>query len=115
MRINFWIECFRLIKRVIDHVDYKGVREIMKACRDKAQRFPLNVNVTYLPQLNFIIMTDVVEEFRSNCPNGVHVLDHTHMLPLLNIRLCRSYDESLELVSHTLNSISRSLPYEREL
>lgn len=26
----FWIECFKLIKRIIDMVEYKGVREIMK-------------------------------------------------------------------------------------
>lgn len=28
---DFWVECFGLIKRIIGGVDYKGVREIMKA------------------------------------------------------------------------------------
>lgn len=27
---RFWIECFRLLKHIIDMVEYKGVREIMK-------------------------------------------------------------------------------------
>ncbi|XP_037947513.1 mediator of RNA polymerase II transcription subunit 23-like [Teleopsis dalmanni] len=49
---DFWIECFRLIKKVITQVDYKGVREVMKVCRDKAQSFPLNINVIYMPQLS---------------------------------------------------------------
>lgn len=29
---QFWIECFKLIRRIIDQVEYKGVREIMKVC-----------------------------------------------------------------------------------
>lgn len=28
----FWVECFKLIKKIIDLVEYKGVREIMKVC-----------------------------------------------------------------------------------
>lgn len=27
---HFWIECFKLIRKIIDLVEYKGVREIMK-------------------------------------------------------------------------------------
>lgn len=27
---DFWLECFKLLYRIIDLVDYKGVREIMK-------------------------------------------------------------------------------------
>ena len=27
---DFWVECFRLIRKIIGGVDYKGVREIMK-------------------------------------------------------------------------------------
>lgn len=27
---NFWVECFKLLRRIIDMVEYKGVREIMK-------------------------------------------------------------------------------------
>lgn len=27
---HFWIECFRLVRKIIDLVEYKGVREIMK-------------------------------------------------------------------------------------
>lgn len=27
---HFWVECFKLIRKIIDLVEYKGVREIMK-------------------------------------------------------------------------------------
>lgn len=27
---EFWIECFHIIKSILDTVDYKGVREILK-------------------------------------------------------------------------------------
>lgn len=27
---NFWVECFKLLRKIIDLVEYKGVREIMK-------------------------------------------------------------------------------------
>lgn len=32
---DFWIECFVLIRHIIGGVDYKGVREIMKASISK--------------------------------------------------------------------------------
>jgi mediator of RNA polymerase II transcription subunit 23 len=47
----FWIECFHLIRRIIGGVDYKGVREIMKGCREKANSFPENLNSSVLPQM----------------------------------------------------------------
>uniref|UniRef100_A0A182XM38 Mediator of RNA polymerase II transcription subunit 23 n=1 Tax=Anopheles quadriannulatus TaxID=34691 RepID=A0A182XM38_ANOQN len=47
----FWIEAFRLIRKVIGGVDYKGVREIMKCCKEKALSFPASVSVNILPQL----------------------------------------------------------------
>ncbi|KDR22950.1 mediator of RNA polymerase II transcription subunit 23 isoform X2 [Zootermopsis nevadensis] len=48
---DFWVECFRLIRRIIGGVDYKGVREIMKGCREKAQTIPARLNASVLPQL----------------------------------------------------------------
>lgn len=30
---NFWVECFKLLRRIIDMVEYKGVREIMKVSK----------------------------------------------------------------------------------
>lgn len=35
-------------------VDYKGVREIMKGCRDKIQTFPYNINLSILPQMQAV-------------------------------------------------------------
>lgn len=32
---RFWVECFRLVRKIIDLVEYKGVREIMKVCSGK--------------------------------------------------------------------------------
>lgn len=48
---NFWIECFTLIKKIIGGVDYKGVREIMKGCCDKAQSIPPLMNVAVVHQM----------------------------------------------------------------
>ncbi|XP_039763756.1 mediator of RNA polymerase II transcription subunit 23 [Pararge aegeria] len=48
---DFWIECFCLIRRIIGGVDYKGVREIMKGCREKAQTLPVRLNSSTLPQM----------------------------------------------------------------
>ena len=47
----FFIESFKLIKRLIGGVDYKGVREIMKGCREKANSFPSEMPTSILPQL----------------------------------------------------------------
>lgn len=47
----FFVECFKLIKKLIGGVDYKGVREIMKGCREKANSFPSEMSTSILPQL----------------------------------------------------------------
>lgn len=47
----FFVESFKLIKRLIGGVDYKGVREIMKECRKKANSFPPEFSTSLLPQL----------------------------------------------------------------
>lgn len=47
----FFVECFYLIKRLIGGVDYKGVREIMKGCREKANSFPNELPSNILPQM----------------------------------------------------------------
>lgn len=56
---NFWVECFQLIRKIICGVDYKGVREIMKGCRDKIQTFPYNINLSILPQM--LAVEEVIE------------------------------------------------------
>ncbi|KAF4521375.1 hypothetical protein B566_EDAN006964 [Ephemera danica] len=50
-REDFWVESFQLIRRIIGGVDYKGVRVVMKACREKAQSIPARLNASVLPQL----------------------------------------------------------------
>lgn len=50
----FWLGCFQLIRRIISGVDYKGVREIMKGCRDKMQSFPVNLSTGILPQIQSV-------------------------------------------------------------
>ncbi|XP_034947212.1 mediator of RNA polymerase II transcription subunit 23 [Chelonus insularis] len=48
---DFWVECFTLIRKIISGVDYKGVREIMKSCIEKAQTIPAKLNASVQPQL----------------------------------------------------------------
>lgn len=45
------MECFNLMRHIIGGVDYKGVREIMKGCREKAQTLPIRLDTGNLPQL----------------------------------------------------------------
>jgi mediator of RNA polymerase II transcription subunit 23 len=51
----FFIACFGLIKKLIGGVDYKGVREIMKGCREKANSFPVEMPTNILPQLMAVV------------------------------------------------------------
>lgn len=64
---KFWIESFRLIRKLISGVDYKGVREIMKGCRDKIQSFPQNISSNIAPQMQAV--ESVIEHIfdRSAC------------------------------------------------
>ncbi|XP_015604323.1 mediator of RNA polymerase II transcription subunit 23 isoform X1 [Cephus cinctus] len=48
---DFWVESFILIRHIIGGVDYKGVREIMKGCRERAQTIPARLNTSVQPQL----------------------------------------------------------------
>lgn len=50
----FFVECFKLIKKLIGGVDYKGVREIMKGCREKANSFPSELSTSCMPQMNSV-------------------------------------------------------------
>jgi hypothetical protein len=48
----FWTASFHLVRRVIGGVDYKGVREIMKACIDKV-RVPVIMSTFLEKQTTF--------------------------------------------------------------
>lgn len=43
-----------MIKKILSSVDYKGVREIMKGCRDKIQTFPYNISLNIMPQMQAV-------------------------------------------------------------
>lgn len=53
----------------------------MKSCRDKAQTFPLNVNVTYLPQL--LALEDTIRYIfdRNNCLLPAYFIANEFMKP----------------------------------
>ena len=70
----FWVTAFRLVRRIIGGVDYKGVREIMKArknifsaldifyqhfllqvCIDKVQTLPVTLDPATSPHLRAVI------------------------------------------------------------
>lgn len=51
---TFWIESFQLIRKILNGVDYKGVREIMKGCRDKIQTFPHNITADLVQQMRAV-------------------------------------------------------------
>jgi len=39
-----WVQSFALVRRIVGGVDYKGVREIMKNCIEKAAMLPVGLN-----------------------------------------------------------------------
>lgn len=51
----FWNECFKLIYRIIDMVEYKGVREIMKGCCEKAKTLPSRLHAGLQPQAQVLV------------------------------------------------------------
>lgn len=64
---TFWIETFELIKRIIHLVDYKGVREVLKMCRDKTHLFELEIGLAQLRQFSAIEMLIQHIFDRKNC------------------------------------------------
>lgn len=56
---DFWIESFTLIRKILGGVDYKGVREIMKGCMEKACTIPAKLNASVQPQLK--VLENVIE------------------------------------------------------
>ncbi|XP_008216793.1 mediator of RNA polymerase II transcription subunit 23 isoform X2 [Nasonia vitripennis] len=48
---EFWVECFTLIRHIIGGVDYKGVREILKACEEKAHILPVMIDASVQSQM----------------------------------------------------------------
>ncbi len=47
----FWVCAFSAVRRVIGGVDYKGVREVMKACVEKVSALPSELDLSFAPQL----------------------------------------------------------------
>ncbi|XP_065332205.1 mediator of RNA polymerase II transcription subunit 23 isoform X2 [Cloeon dipterum] len=58
-RQNFWTECFKLVLKILGGVDYKGVRSVMKSCKEKSQSIPADLNASNAPQLK--VLMDVLE------------------------------------------------------
>ncbi|KAB0793141.1 hypothetical protein PPYR_12761 [Photinus pyralis] len=52
---DFWMESFKLLRNIIDGVEYKGVREIMKGCCEKAKSIPKRLHAGLLPQMQILI------------------------------------------------------------
>ncbi|XP_008216794.1 mediator of RNA polymerase II transcription subunit 23 [Nasonia vitripennis] len=48
---EFWIKCFTLVRHIIGGVDYKGVRDVLKACREKAHSLPTRLDASVQPQM----------------------------------------------------------------
>ena len=38
--LSHWVNSFKLVRQIVGGVDYKGVREIMKICIEKAASLP---------------------------------------------------------------------------
>lgn len=47
----FWIESFNLIRKIVASVDYKGIRDVMKICREKFGSLPVRLTPSVMPQV----------------------------------------------------------------
>jgi len=47
---HFWVGCFKLLKNVLELVDYKGVRDILKGCYERAKELPQKLTAGTKPQ-----------------------------------------------------------------
>ncbi|GJQ71180.1 putative mediator of RNA polymerase II transcription subunit [Trypoxylus dichotomus] len=71
---DFWLECFRLLRRSIELVEYKGVREILKGCCEKAKTFPRILNAGLQPLIKELIdMTELITN-RNACLSPGYLL-----------------------------------------
>lgn len=52
---QFWVESFNLIYKIIGGVEYKGVREIMKGCSEKAKTLPDQLYASVQPQMQALL------------------------------------------------------------
>lgn len=58
---DYWLGCFGLLRRNIELVEYKGVREILKGCCEKAKTFPRILNAGLQPLIKELIdMTELI-------------------------------------------------------
>ncbi|XP_014240192.1 mediator of RNA polymerase II transcription subunit 23 [Cimex lectularius] len=48
---NFWVNSFILIRNIISGVNYKGVRDILKGCFEKARSIPPHINSSVIRQM----------------------------------------------------------------
>jgi hypothetical protein len=51
---TFWCNAFTLVRKIIQTVDYKGVRDLLKIILDKVYQIPSKGNVSILKQLNIL-------------------------------------------------------------
>lgn len=71
---DFWLECFGLLRRNIELVEYKGVREILKGCCEKAKTFPRILNAGLQPLIKELIdMTELITN-RNACLSPGYLL-----------------------------------------
>ncbi|KAK3924714.1 Mediator of RNA polymerase II transcription subunit 23 [Frankliniella fusca] len=105
----FWIECFNLIKKIIGGVYYKGVRDIMKICREKVQTLPVRLTASVMPQMKAV--ESVLEHLfdRSACLLPAYLLinevmkdgkicPHWKLAPLLS-NFIESFRPTAQMVS----------------
>ncbi|KAJ8305857.1 hypothetical protein KUTeg_016402 [Tegillarca granosa] len=52
---HMWVTTFKLIRKIIGGVDYKGCRDLLRVILDKCQMIPAIGNVSIMPQIECVI------------------------------------------------------------
>ncbi len=110
---DFWIGSFQLIRKIIGGVDYKGVREIMKGCRDKTQTFPHNIDLSILPQMEAVqsVLEHIFDRNASLLPAyfiANEIQKSTPLHPLKINKLAVNFVEDFRMVSQMVSVIGHS-------
>ncbi|XP_065575078.1 mediator of RNA polymerase II transcription subunit 23-like isoform X2 [Artemia franciscana] len=123
----YWNGTFRLIYKIISDVDYKGVREIMKVCLEKARLLPnaydlgLHLQVAALQKVMekicdrkecllpaYFVVNEIEKMYpeNKNWPNWV-CLEKAHLLP-------NAYDPALHLQVAALKKVMEKVCNRKE-
>ncbi|KAG8011212.1 Mediator of RNA polymerase II transcription subunit 23 [Nibea albiflora] len=118
-RTQLWALTFKLIRKIIGGVDYKGVRDLLKAVLDKIQTIPTTVSSAIVQQLMAAreilgsLISDFVDSFRPTARIN-SICGRCSLLPVVNNSgaICNSWKLDPTTLRFPLRGM---LPFDKDL